>query len=574
MILFKNLTFCNLLSAGNQPVTIDLNKCKTTLIHGTNGSGKSTLLDALCYGLFGKSFRGVNLTQLINTQNKKGLLVEIEFTIGKNDYLVRRGMKPKVFEIFKNKEPLDAKAADKDNQAFLEQNILKLSYKSFTQIVILGSSNFVPFMQLNTTGRRECVEDFLDIKVFSTMSVMAKERLRGLKEQLRGIEMEIESNLFRLQVQSDKVEDMMKRDDTAVEQLKTEMKELGYKVTAAEKDLELFLSNEEFLIKDLNAFQEEKVVTKAKQLNTVIVKMNTQIERFQKNKTFYETNDVCHTCTQDIAEEVKASYIADANAKMEEMDAASIQANQMLIEQNDLLDKINELQKQLIEQRNSIFESQTSIKFHTSGMKEAMTKINAIQNDTSSIEKEEGILIEMRKVVQDLTQSKVDMIAQIANHEVVTGLLKDSGIKTHIVRKYLPAMNKAIRYYLSELDLPVHFQLDSEFNEQVSSPLHQDFSYQSFSEGQKGRIDLSLMFTWREIGRLKNSVSTNILFLDEVFSSSLDDTGKECLLQLLRYKLPDNQRVVVVDHTLSEAFKEKFDHSIEVTRTSGFSKYN
>ena len=574
MILFKNLTFCNLLSAGNQPVTIDLNKCKTTLIHGTNGSGKSTLLDALCYGLFGKSFRGVNLTQLINTQNKKGLLVEVEFSIGKNDYLIRRGMKPKVFEIFKNKEILDSKAADKDNQTFLEQNILKLSYKSFTQIVILGSSNFVPFMQLNTTGRRECVEDFLDIKVFSTMSVMAKERLRGLKEQLRGIEMEIESNLFRLQVQDDKVQDMMKRDDTAVEQLKSEMTALGQKVTEAEKDLELYLSNEEFLMKDLNAFQEEKVVKKAKQLNTVIVKMNTQIERFQKNKNFYETNDVCHTCTQDIAEDVKASYIADANAKMEEMDAASIQANQMLIEQNDLLDKINELQKQLIEQRNSIFEAQTKIKFNTSGMKEAMVKINAIQNDTASLEKEEGVLIEVREYVQSLTQKKVDMLEQIANHEVVTGLLKDSGIKTHIVRKYLPAMNKAIRYYLSELDLPVHFQLDSEFNEQVSSPLHQDFSYQSFSEGQKGRIDLSLLFCWREIGRLKNSVSTNILFLDEVFSSSLDDTGKECLLQLLKYKLPDNQRVVVVDHTLSEAFKDKFDHSIEVTRTSGFSKYS
>jgi len=574
MILFKNLTFCNLLSVGNQPVTIDLDKCKTTLVHGTNGSGKSTLLDALCYGLFGKSFRGVNLTQLINTQNKKGLLVEVEFSIGKNDYMVRRGQKPKVFEIFKNKESLDAKAADKDNQAFLEQNILKLSYKSFTQIVILGSSNFVPFMQLNTQGRRECVEDFLDIKVFSTMSVMAKERLRGLKEQLRGIEMEIESHLFRLQVQQDKVNDMMKRDDTAVEQLKTEMKNLGQKVTEAEKDLELYLSNEEFLLKDLASFQENKVVAKAKQLTTVIVKMNTQIERFQKNKTFYETNDVCHTCTQDIAEDVKSSYISDANKKIEEMDEASIQANQMLIEQNDLLDKINELQKQLIEQRNSIFEATTSIKFHTSGMKESMVKINNIQNDTASLEKEEGVLIEMRKVVQDMTQSKVDMIAQIANHEVVTGLLKDSGIKTHIVRKYLPSMNKAIRYYLSELDLPVHFQLDSEFNEQVSSPLHQDFSYQSFSEGQKGRIDLSLMFTWREIGRLKNSVSTNILFLDEVFSSSLDDTGKECLLQLLRYKLPDNQRVVVVDHTLSEAFKEKFDHSIEVTRTSGFSKYN
>ena len=574
MIQFKTLTFQNLLSVGNQPVTIELDKCKTTLVHGTNGSGKSTLLDALCYGLFGKSFRGVTLTQLINTQNKKKLLVEVSFTIGKIDYKVRRGQKPKLFEIYKDNELLDAKAADKDNQAYLEQNILKLTYKSFTQIVILGSSNFVPFMQLNTQGRRECVEDFLDIKVFSTMAVMAKERLRGLKDQMRGLEMEIDSHQFRLQVQQDKLRDMMQRDDKQVGELNDKINALGQQVVEAEKDLELGLTNEEYLLKEINALDESKVTSKVRQLNTVIVKMTTQIERIQKNKMFYETNDVCHTCTQDIAEEVKESYISDSNKKLEEIGKGSLQANILLVEQQKVLNEIEVINKRLSQERQSIFEIQTSIKYHTKSIRESMSKIDELKSDTSSIEKEEGVYKEMSHEVKELKNKKVGLLTEVSNHEVVTGLLKDSGIKTHIVRKYLPAMNKSIRYYLNELDLPLHFQLDSEFNEQVRSPLHQDFSYQSFSEGQKGRIDLALMFTWREIGRLKNSVSTNILFLDEVFSSSLDETGKDCLLTILRYKLPDNQRVIVVDHTLSDSFKDKFDHSIEVTRTSGFSKYN
>ena len=573
MIVFKKLTFCNILSVGNQPVSIDLNDCKTTLVHGTNGSGKSTLLDALCYGLFGKSFRGVNLTQLLNTQNKKGLLVEVEFSIGKNDYLVRRGMKPKVFEIFKNKELLDSEAADKDNQAHLEQNILKLSFKSFTQIVILGSSNFVPFMQLNSAGRRECVEDFLDIKVFSTMSVMAKERLRGLKEQMRALDTDIDGHLFRLQVQQDKVKDIVTRDDKEVEDLKNKIKEYSQQLTTAEKKLDQSLEREEHIVKDMNAMAGDKVAAKAKQLNTLIVKMNTRLENLRKNKSFYETNDVCHTCNQEIASDVKATYITEAEEKMQEVDAASIQANEMLISEQKTLSLIDEHNKRLSQYKQETFEIQTNIKYCNKGILEAEKKIRDIQSDTASVDKEEGVLLEMEREVYELKNKKRELVEEIANHEIVTGLLKDSGIKTHIVRKYLPAMNKAIRYYLNELDLPLHFQLDTEFNEKVSSPLHQDFSYQSFSEGQKGRIDLSLMFTWREIGRLKNSVSTNLLILDEVFSSSLDDTGKECLLTLLRYRLPDNQRVLVVDHTLSDSFKEKFDHAVEVTRTNGFSSY-
>ena len=574
MITFSKLTFCNILSVGNQPVSIDLNKDKTTLIHGANGSGKSTILDALCYALFGKSFRGVNLGQLINTQNKKGLLVEVTFNIGKNNYLVRRGQKPKVFEVYKNEQPLDAKASDKDNQAYLEQQILKLSFKSFTQIVILGSSNFVPFMQLNSQGRRECVEDFLDIKVFSAMAVMAKERLRGLKDQLRELETNIEGHLFRHEVQQDKLKDILKRDDQQVGELKGKVRQLQEQVKDAETALEMHLKSEETLLGEIRELEEEKVTAQAKKLNNVIVKMNTKLERLQTNKTFYETSDVCHTCKQDIANDVKAAYISEANEQMVEIDGASVQAHNMLIEQHRILDSIQELQKQLSDERQNIFELQTSIKYHTNTIGETLRKISDVQNDTASVEKEEGVLFQMEAEIQSLKKAKEQLVTDVANHDVVAGLLRDSGIKTHIVKKYLPAMNKAIRYHLNELDLPIHFQLDSEFNEQVSSPLHQDFSYQSFSEGQKGRIDLALMFTWREIGRLKNSVSTNILFLDEVFSSSLDDTGKECLLTLLRYRLPDNQRVVVVDHTLSSSFKDKFDNSIEVTRTSGFSRYS
>ena len=440
--------------------------------------------------------------------------------------------------------------------------------------MILGSSNFVPFMQLNSAGRRECVEDFLDIKVFSTMSVMAKERLRGLKEQMRALDTDIDGHLFRLQVQQDKVKDIVSRDDKEVEDLQSKIQEYSQQLTTAEKKLDQSLEREEFIVKEMNALAGDKVAAKAKQLNTLIVKMNTRLENLRKNKSFYETNDVCHTCNQEIASDVKATYITEAEEKMQEVDAASIQANEMLISEQKTLSLIEEHNKRLSQFKQETFEIQTNIKYCNKGILEAEKKIRDIQSDTASVDKEEGVLLEMEREVYELKNKKRELVEEIANHEIVTGLLKDSGIKTHIVRKYLPAMNKAIRYYLNELDLPLHFQLDTEFNEKVSSPLHQDFSYQSFSEGQKGRIDLSLMFTWREIGRLKNSVSTNILFLDEVFSSSLDDVGKECLMQLIRYRLPDNQRVVVVDHTLSEAFKEKFDNSIEVTRTSGFSRYS
>lgn len=573
MIYFKTLTFKNILSVGNQPVTIDLDKYKTTLIHGVNGSGKSTVLDALCYVLFGKSFRGVNLSQLINTQNKKGLLVECEFKIGNNEFLVRRGMKPKVFETYKNGDLFDKHAADKDNQAYLEQNILKLTFKSFTQIVILGSSNFVPFMQLNTAGRRECVEDFLDIKVFSTMGIIAKERLRGLKEQMRDKQNEMSTMEFKIETLEDKIKQMSERDEAELEGYKSQINKHSVELQRISDVLMQWYGNIRTQQELIDEVETKDPYEKQKKLNHVLIQLNTKLDRLTKEKKFFDQEE-CPTCGQEIDEVVKEFRQRDLQTEIEKIDKASIQASTMLQEQAKEVEVARELNDRMREFNNKVFELQTEQKSHNDAVANLQKRMRAVEESVGDMNQEKDILIKLNEQKQFLDRNIQELVDAIASHTVVVDLLKDSGIKTQVVKKYLPAMNKFIHHYLNELDFPIHFKLDGEFNESVQSPLHQDFSYSSFSEGQKGRIDLSLMFTWREIGRLKNSVSTNILFLDEVFSSSLDETGKECLLQLLRYKLPDNQRVLVVDHTLNTTFKDKFDHSVEVTKKSGFSCYS
>ena len=573
MIVFKNLSLRNFLSVGNQPVSLNLNETRTTLIHGTNGSGKSTILDALTYSLFGKSFRKVNLPQLLNTQNKKGLLTEIEFSIGNNDFKVVRGMKPKVFEVWKNGEQLDNKAADKDTQVFLEQNILKLTYKSFTQIVILGSSNFVPFMQLPSAGRRECVEDFLDIKVFSTMSVIAKERLKGLRDRLREIDGDIGNLDYKIDLQEQRVKELEEQSNDNIKALEEKIDEAVRLSEKQSADVDRLTETEASLLDRTKELLEGNPQRKVHEFNKVIIKLGNKIERLSKNISFYRDNDVCHTCNQDIQPETKDKYISESESQVEEFEQAINQGRQKMSENQEVLDKANKIQLDIQKLQNEVFKKQTLIDSHQKVIKESENKITEIQLNSGSIDKENGKLELLREDLVGLKERKLNLVQECSEHEVVVDLLKDSGIKTQIVKKYLPVMNNYIRKYLTELDLPIHFVLDGEFNESVSSPLHQDFSYGSFSEGQKGRIDLALLFTWRELCRLKNSVSTNILFLDEVFSSSLDDVGKELLFVILRYRLEDTN-VVVVDHTLSGNFIDKFDRSIEVTRPNGFSRYN
>lgn len=573
MIIFKKLKFKNFLSAGNHAVEIDLNTTKTTLIHGTNGSGKSTILDALTYSLFNKPFRKVNLPQLINTQNKKGLETEIEFNIGNTEFRVIRGMKPKKFEIYKNDELLENKAADKDMQSFLEQSILKLSYKSFTQIVILGSSNFIPFMQLPQAGRRECVEDFLDIGVFSTMSVIAKERTRGLKDRGNDLKGDIGNLEYKIDLQEQRVRELEQQSSGNIKELEDKITESRLLIEKQTKGIIQLTEEEEDLITAAKGFLTGNPEKKSKEFNKVVIKLGNKIERLNKNIAFYEDNDVCHTCNQEIQSETKEKYITESQGQVEEYTQAVEQAKTMMEQQEVALGKAREIQTQVQAIQNDVFKKQTLIDSYQKTITDAENKITELQMDSGSIDRERGKLDLLKEELTGLKTKYTDLLTTIEEHDLVVNLLKDSGIKTQIVKKYLPVMNKFIRKYLTDLDLPLHFVLDEEFKESVSSPLHQDFSYASFSEGQKGRIDLSLMLTWREVCRLKNSVSTNILFLDEVFSGSLDETGKELLLHILRYNL-DDTNVIVVDHTLSGTFKDKFDRNIEVTRNGGFSKYN
>ena len=574
MIVFKRLTLKNFLSVGNTPVTFDLDESKTTLIHGTNGSGKSTILDALTFALFNKPFRSIRLPQLVNTQNKKGLLTEVVFTIGRNEYMVVRGSKPKVFEIWKNGEILLAKAADKDNQTHLEQNILKLTYKSFCQVVILGSSNYIPFMQLPIQGRRECVEDFLDIKVFSTMAIMAKERLRGLKDYQLNIEHDLSNLEYKKNLQEDRIRELQNQSDTNIKEVKDTIDSRGSKVLKLQKLIERVQSHE----KDVIALAQQELSSnpgrKIKELNNVIVKMQSKIDKINLDSKFYEDNDNCPVCKQDIEYAVKQLIISGNVSEAKKLNDACAQAADQMIEHQDLMRIAGQRQKHVQHLQNSVFEYQTEVNSHQREIHTAERKLQELMKDTSSVDKELGKLECMEDDHRELREKIFSVEEEIREHNLVVDLLRDGGIKTQIVKKYLPVMNNCIRRTLGELEFPIHFILDEEFNETVSSPLHQDFSYASFSEGQKARIDLALMFTWREVGRLKNSVSTNLLVLDEVFSSSLDDSGKESLLKILRYDMTDDQRIVVIDHTLSSEFKEKFDRNIEVTRKNGFSQYS
>ena len=574
MIVFKRLTLKNFLSVGNTPATFNLNEEKTTLIHGTNGSGKSTMLDALTFALFNKPFRSIRLPQLVNTQNKKGLLTEVVFTIGRNEYMVVRGSKPKVFEIWKNGERLLAKAADKDNQQHLEQNILKLTFKSFCQVVILGSSNYIPFMQLPIQGRRECVEDFLDIKVFSTMAIMAKERLRGLRDSQFNVENDLSNLEYKKGLQEDRIRELQNQSDTNIKEVQDSIECRRTKVIKLQKLIDRVQSHE----KDVIALAQQELSSnpakKIKELNNVIVKMQSKIDKIDKDSKFYEEHDDCPVCKQEIEYAVKQLIISGNINESKKLHEACGQASSQLVEHQDLLRIAGQRQKHVQSLQQSVFQYQTEVNSHQREIGISERKLQELMKDTSSVDKEMGKLDCMEDSHRELREKIFSVEEEIREHQVVVELLKDGGIKTQIVKKYLPVMNNYIRRTLGELDFPIHFVLDEEFNETVSSPLHQDFSYASFSEGQKARIDLALMFTWREVGRLKNSVSTNLLVLDEVFSSSLDDSGKESLLKILRYDMADDQRIIVIDHTLSSEFKEKFHKNIEVTRKNGFSQYS
>jgi DNA repair exonuclease SbcCD ATPase subunit len=567
MIIFEKIRWKNFLSTGNQFIEVNLNKASTTLIIGNNGAGKSTILDALTFSLFGKAFRGINKPQLINTTNEKDCVVEIEFKVGTNQWMVRRGIKPNIFEIYKNGDILDQNSSSVDQQKLFEQSILKMNYKSFTQIVILGSSNFVPFMQLSAASRREVIEDLLDIKIFSSMNSIIKDRIRFIKDEIKTLELKKESLKDKVLMQKnfiDELENLGKKNidekNNSIQSLSDEINELTDRNSSLEVPLQENIEEQDKLI---------GATEKLRKLGNLKGKISQKVETITKEHKFFTENTVCPTCTQSIDEDFRINKIKDAQDKAKELQSGYKELEEAIKEEEDRERQFTALSKEISKLTNGISQNNIKISGCRKQIKNLEREIQTITenlaNRNSEHEKLEKFKNDLEKTFEDLSSKK----EQISYHDFSYSLLKDGGVKSKIIKKYLPLINQQVNRYLQMMDFYINFTLDEEFNETVQSPIHEDFSYSSFSEGEKQRIDLALLFTWREVAKFKNSTNTNLLILDEVFDSSLDGYGTEEFLKIIRYVIKD-ANIFVISH--KTGLEDKFESVIRFEKVKGFSR--
>ena len=568
MIEFKTIKWKNLLSTGNNFTEVDLNGHERTLIVGENGSGKSTILDALCFSLFSKPFRKINKSQLVNTVNCGDCKVELEFDIGKTQWKVVRGIKPNVFEIYKNGTLLDQSSATNDQQKWLEQHVLKMNYKSFTQIVVLGSSTFVPFMQLSAPGRRDVIEDILDIRIFSTMNLILKERIKVNKEEVFDVENAMSLLKDKVIVQKTLIEDLRKQSQSNVSHWNENIESLREQIDKAEEAVELDMREVDSLTFELS--EGEDPTDRIRKLRDFRVKFNSKIKDLTKEIKFFKGNASCPTCHQDIKVDLRDTMVSTDEDKVTKLN----EALDKLTKEHKLLDKDlterNEISTLIKESQIKIKQCLSDINWKTKKIKEIEKEIESIKTDDGSVDKEKDKLL---KIIQQGREKEIlrkEVINKREDLKMVSEFLKDGGVKSSIIRKYLPVMNDLINKYLQKLEFYVNFNLDDMFNETIKSRFRDEFSYASFSEGEKMRIDLALLFTWREIAKLKNSVNTNILILDEIFDSSLDTNGTQDFMKIL-YNITDGNNVFVISHK-GEQIVDKFDNVIEFTKYKNFSK--
>ena len=568
MIEFKTIKWKNLLSTGNNFTEVNLNGHERTLIVGENGSGKSTILDALCFSLFSKPFRKINKSQLVNTVNCGDCKVELEFRIGKTEWKVVRGIKPNIFEIYKNGTLLDQSSATNDQQKWLEQNVLKMNYKSFTQIVVLGSSTFVPFMQLSAPGRRDVIEDILDIRIFSTMNLILKERIKVNKEEVFDVENAMSLLKDKVTVQKTLIEDLRKQSQSNVSHWNENIESLKQQIAIAEEEIELDMREVDSLTFELS--EGEDPTERIQNLRDFKVKFNSKIKDLTKEIKFFKGNASCPTCHQDIKFDLRDNMVSTDEDKVTKLN----EALDKIAKEHKLLDKDlterNEISTLIKESHIKIKQSLSDINWKTKKIKEIEKEIESIKTDDGSVDKEKDKLL---KIIQQGREKEIlrkEVINKREDLKMVSEFLKDGGVKSSIIRKYLPVMNDLINKYLQKLEFYVNFNLDDMFNETIKSRFRDEFSYASFSEGEKMRIDLALLFTWREIAKLKNSVNTNILILDEIFDSSLDTNGTQDFMKIL-YNITDGNNVFVISHK-GEQIVDKFDNVIEFTKYKNFSK--
>ena len=569
MIHFKTCRWQNFLSTGNDFIELRLDKSPTTLIVGANGAGKSTLLDALSFGLFGKPHRDIGKYQLINSINGKKALVEVEFDIGKSEFKIVRGIKPNKFEIWQNGNMINQASNARDYQKYLEANILKLNHKSFHQVVVLGSSSFIPFMQLPAWSRRAVIEDLLDIQIFSKMNLLLKERNSKIKEELVDITHHIELYKSKIESQTKYIADLQSLNEDMIEQKLNNIEDHKKEITRLFDDsrttgenLTVLLSTEEKLHKQ---FLERMTEIKSFKLQN-----DTKIKVLVKDARFYEDNDTCPSCDQDITSEIKDVKLGNLKD-----DAATVQSDMDLLkkeisiaenEGQEIMDRLNQLRQR----QQKINSNNDKISVIQKEVDKVQTEVNSLSQQSGDLNGAKKDLTQYRKDKEACTEKKLEFVEERTYNEVIGEMLKDTGIKTKVIKQYLPVMNRLINQYLQVLDFFVAFHLDESFNETIRSRHRDSFNYASFSEGEKQRIDLALLFTWRQIAKMKNSAATNLLVLDETFDSSLDVDGVEQLTRILD-TLDSDSNVFIISHK-GDMLENKFRSKIEFYKDKNFSK--
>ena len=569
MILFKTIRWKNFLSTGNNFTEVDFQKSNTNLIMGSNGSGKSTILDALTFVLYNKPFRKINKPQLVNSVNEKDCLVEIEFSIGSREYKVIRGIKPNVFEIWIDGKVQNQDAAQADQQKKLEEGILKLNYKSFTQTVILGSATFVPFMQLTSSNRRDIVEDLLDIKIFSTMNGILKDRVRSCNEVIREASIRKDMIEDKIEMQESFIRDIEKSGKERIDRKEKQVENLHKEVDVImdENDEKTLKIMDELQPKLENLNNTKKTL---KKLNTIKVKLEQKIQNIVEEHKFFEDNTVCPTCTQPLEEQFRLDKIVDIQEKSKELNEgykeleAAINVEQEKdIEFTNCSSEINRL-------NNDISTNNVRISGINKQIKNLRKEIQDVADQVSNRNTERETLKNLKEDLDKTEKERSSQREEVSYLDFAHSLMKDGGVKSKIIKKYLPLMNQQINKYLQMMDFYINFSLDEEFKESIRSPIHEDFSYDSFSEGEKMRIDLSLLFTWRDIAKMRNSASTNLLILDEIFDSSLDGAGTDFFTTIIKFVIQD-AHVFVISHKTDELM-DKFDRIIKFDKVKGFSK--
>ena len=568
MIHFHNVRWQNFLSSGNNWTEIQLDRSPNTLVVGENGAGKSTMLDALCFSLFGKPFRKINIPQLINSVNQKGLMVEVNFTIGSTEYRVVRGEKPKLFEIYKDGNLINQVASRREYQVLLEQNILKLNYNSFTQIVILGSSTFVPFMQLPAQQRRDIIEDLLDIKIFTTMNVLLKERLSDNKLKITDVKNALMVEDEKLNVHENYIHEIETKNRARIANLMSEVDKSESSISRLEISIESNNAN----IKELqdSITDEESVNKKLQDILKIESKFDDKIKKIRKDIKFFEDNNVCPTCDQDIDKTIKDAKITQGKNKVDEVTNALDKLQVELNKENQRLLDIAEVNKEIQEYLTKVTDENNQISSLNRYIKQMRESIDTEVSDSTDLKAENNKLRNIKKGIEALEKKRKEHINEKELLDVAFEMLRDKGIKTQIVRQYIPVMNKLVNKYLAAMEFFVSFELDEKFEETIKSRHRDSFSYSSFSEGEKMRIDLSLLLTWRSIAKMKNSTNTNLLILDEVFDASLDSNGCDEFLKLLN-ELGQDTNIFVISHK-GDILQDKFRSVIRFEKHKNFSR--